>query len=124
MLQCDKEEATTDKCSCFNNNGLLKFAYTCDLPHDTHTCMQEDSQSTFPLYAEVKDIKWKHKREEGDGSEPKVPHKQLTEDLNEEIPTVPQQNLTTDDIQQMGLSTTVLLTSVVTMGMYDCETII
>ena len=78
--------------------------------------MQEDSQSTFPLYAEVKDIKQKHKREEGDGSESKVPQKQLTEDLSQEIPTALQQNLTTDDIQQMGLSTMVLLTSVVTMG--------
>ena len=71
--------------------------------------MQDDSQCVFALYAEVKDIKQKHKAEEGDASEPEVPQKQLTEDLNdhEEIPTLPKQNLTTKDIQQMGLSTKV-----------------
>ena len=69
--------------------------------------MQDDSQCVFALYAEVKDIKQKHKAEEGDASEPEVPQKQLTDDLNKEIPTLPQQNLTTEDIQQMGLSTEV-----------------
>ena len=71
--------------------------------------MQDDSRYVFALYAEVKDIKQKHKAEKGDTSEPEVPQKQLTEDLNdhEDIPTLPQQNLTTGDIQQMGLSTKV-----------------
>ena len=69
--------------------------------------MQEDSQCVFALYAEVKDIKGKHKADEGDGSEPEVPQKQLTEYLNQEIPTVPQQNLTTEDSEQMGLSSKV-----------------
>ena len=36
-----------------------------------------------------------------------MPQKQFSEDLNEKIPTVPQQNLTTEDIQQIGLSTKV-----------------
>ena len=67
-------------------------------------CIQEDSQCIFALYAEVKD-KWK--ADEGDESQPEVPQKQVTEDLNEEIPTVPQQNLVTEDTQQMGLSTKV-----------------
>ena len=69
--------------------------------------MQDDSQCVFALYAEVKDIKQKHKAEESDASEPEVPQKQLTEDLNERTPTLPQQNFTTEDIQQMGLSTKV-----------------
>ena len=66
--------------------------------------MQDDSQCVFALYA---DDNQKHKAEEGDASEPEVPQKQLTDDLNKEIPTLPQQNLTTEDIQQMGLSTEV-----------------
>jgi hypothetical protein len=52
------------------------------------------------------------KAEEGDGSQPEVPQKQLTEeDLKElnlpgadEIPTVPKQSLTAEDMQEMGLS--------------------
>ena len=55
--------------------------------------MQEDSPYIFPLYTEVMG-KGKPKAEEGDRSQPEVPHKQLTE-----------QNLTryTEDIQQMDL---------------------
>lgn len=61
--------------------------------------------------------KGKPKAEEGDGLQPEVPQKQLTqEDLkalnvptDEEIPSVPLQNLTTEDIQQMTLSIEVLM---------------
>ena len=72
--------------------------------NDTHIPPQEDSPCTFPLYTEVMG-KGKAKAEEG--AQPEVPKKQLTEeDLKElnlpmygEVPTVPQQNPTTEDIQ-------------------------
>ena len=95
------------------------------------THMMQDSP-TFPLYTEFMN-KGTLKAEEGDesqadklqkqqltqGSQLEVPEKQLTEkDINvneldltmaEELPSVPQQNLTIEDIQQMALSTKVLM---------------
>ena len=85
------------------------------IPHWPHTHINQDSP-TFPLYTEVMG-KGNSKAEEGDGSQPEVPQKQLTqEDLkelnlptDEEVPSVPQQNLTNEDIQQMVLSIEVLM---------------
>ena len=79
----------------------------------THT--QQDSP-TFPLYTEVMG-KEKPNTVEGDGSQPELPQKQLTEEdlkelnlpTDEEVPSVPQQNLTTEDIQHMALSIEVLM---------------
>ena len=89
---------------------------------------------TFPLYTEVMN-KGTPKAEEGDGSQAEtlqkqvtdidgsqleVSQKQLTEEYikeqdlttSKEIPSVPQQNLTTEDIQQMNLSNEVYIVDV------------
>ena len=80
----------------------------------THTHTQQDSP-TFPLYTEVmgkgKSEASEAEPEEGEES-PKMSQKQLmeeeTKELNlstaEEIPTVPKQNLSAEDMQLMGLS--------------------
>ena len=71
--------------------------------------MQEDSPHTFPLYTEVMHTEGKPKAEKGKRSRPEVPQKQLTKEkelnlpTDEDIPTVPQQNLITEDVQQVDL---------------------
>ena len=70
---------------------------------------------TFPLYSEIM-CKGKPKAGERNWSQPEVTKKQLTEkELNlltdEGVPTIPQQDLTTQDTEQMAPSIEVLMSA-------------